>query len=141
MCPVSSTGRGGNTSGQHYIEDPLIITCCGTTCCLECAGKILSNPNCPFCHANIRQKEVTVFPNLAIKRLLNGGELIQITDKLDPSMKEKIQQEEASKRIDIYRQQITSNVNRLQMASAVAAGGLENADMDDICEIGENGPQ
>jgi len=27
------------------------------------------------------------------------------------------------------------------MASAVAAGGLENADMDDICEIGENGPQ
>lgn len=87
MCPVSSSRVG---SGYHIIEDPLILTCCGATCCLECARTILSNPNCPFCHANFQQKEVTVLPNLPLQRLLKGGELIQITDKLDQSMKERI---------------------------------------------------
>lgn len=49
-------------------------------------------------------------------------------------MKERIQQEEASKKIEMFKQTITSKYNKLQTASAAAAGGLENADMDEVGE-------
>ena len=82
MCPVTSTASN-RRAGYHVIEDPVILTCCGATCCLECAQTILSNPNCPFCHSNFLQKEVKVLPNLPLQRLLKGGELIRFTDELD----------------------------------------------------------
>jgi len=44
---------------------------------------------CPFCHSDFKKKEVKVLPNLPVKRLFSGGELIKIVDKLDPALKER----------------------------------------------------
>ena len=75
---------------MHIIEDPVILTCCGQTQCLECAQMILTHHSaCPFCHSDFKVKEVKVLPNLPLQRLLSGGELIKIVDKLDPAMKER----------------------------------------------------
>ena len=84
MCPLPNP----NEKKAHIIIDPVILSCCGTTCCLECKqstlfyqinniyfckgiNRIFKNKNCAFCGTQFATKGVKIFPNLPLQRLLD----------------------------------------------------------------------
>lgn len=103
------------------------MTCCGATACLECAQLILTHLKaCPFCHSDFKSKEVKVLPNLPLQRLLQGGELIKIVDKLDPAMKERQQKEEARRLIESQKNKLVTSMQKL------AESGLLGGEADEM---------
>eukprot|EP00347_Sterkiella_histriomuscorum_P003037 403365834 len=86
MCPLPNF----NEKKPHLIIDPVILSCCGTTCCLECIVKIFNSREvCPFCSTNLKQKSVKIFPNLPLQRLFDQ-ELLKVENQLSPEEKERL---------------------------------------------------
>ncbi|CDW87243.1 yth domain-containing protein 1 [Stylonychia lemnae] len=130
-CPLPNP----HEKKTHLIIDPVILSCCGTTCCLECIVKIFMNiERCPFCYTKLKQSGVKIFPNLPIQRLFNQ-ELIKVYQQLNPEEKERLQKIQAYQRLQEEIVKMPRNIKNpdAQMNEPNPVGpGDDNTELDPI---------